>query len=191
MLVVGVIPPSRLALNANLILVMQHWASLIKYVSIPAYSTIELVLEYYFEWTVLSDWAQLYRIHWTAALGASVMLFAHWLYLFASLFSMLAPTEKVETFEKAFEKHPDAVDKKDEWQEQGQVVLDRVQRVPGGSLRKSFMPGLTTTVEEYDVETTHQGSTMNRIERRSRNNSSSINQRLLLSLIAAEKEKSS
>jgi len=43
MLVVGTIPESRYVLNASLILVMQHWISLLAYVSVPLYSAIELV----------------------------------------------------------------------------------------------------------------------------------------------------
>lgn len=82
MLVAGVVPPLRPVLNPCIILVMQvsmicfwlhfieklsciklshglihlnfqHWVALLKYVSLPAYASIVLVLEYYFEWTVL------------------------------------------------------------------------------------------------------------------------------------------
>lgn len=122
MLVVGVFPPSRYILNPIVILVMQHWVALLKYVSVPLYSAIELILEYYFEWVIFcelpeysesyfysssqvlisylllftGDWAKIYNLHWTAAVGASVMLFAHWLYLSASVFAMLTPNSNEE-----------------------------------------------------------------------------------------------
>lgn len=43
MLVVGTIPESRYVLNSSLILVMQHWISLVAYVSVPLYAAIMLV----------------------------------------------------------------------------------------------------------------------------------------------------
>ena len=55
MLVVGVFPPSRYILNPIVILVMQHWVALLKYVSVPLYSAIELILEYYFEWVIFCE----------------------------------------------------------------------------------------------------------------------------------------
>jgi hypothetical protein len=53
MLTVGVIPPSRYLISPILILVMQHWVALIGYSSRALYSAIELVLDYFFQWSVL------------------------------------------------------------------------------------------------------------------------------------------
>eukprot|EP00961_Rhodomonas_salina_P234256 3166120-Rhodomonas_salina.2 len=39
---------------------MQHWFVLTRYVSVNAYTFIMLVLEAFFEWTVLSNWECLY-----------------------------------------------------------------------------------------------------------------------------------
>ncbi|KAG7371567.1 cytochrome P450 [Nitzschia inconspicua] len=90
MLTVGVIPPSRYLISPILILVMQHWVALIAYSSRALYSAIELVLDYFFQWSVLSNFQQLFHLHWTAALGASCMLFAHWMYLIAAVLSLFA-----------------------------------------------------------------------------------------------------
>jgi len=81
MLVAGVVPPSRAVNSPCLILVMQHWLPLLSCVNKPLYLGGELVLECYFEWIILSGFPELYQMHWIAALGAGVMLFAHWLYL--------------------------------------------------------------------------------------------------------------
>jgi len=75
----------RCVFGPILILVMQHLVILVSYISSAHYSAIELVLEGYFEWTVLSAFREIYHVHWTAALGAAVMLFAHWMYLTAAL----------------------------------------------------------------------------------------------------------
>ncbi|KAG7343646.1 cytochrome P450 [Nitzschia inconspicua] len=90
MLTVGVIPPSRYLISPILILIMQHWVALIAYSSRALYSAIELVLDYFFQWSVLSNFQQLFHLHWTAALGGSCMLFAHWMYLTAAVLSLFA-----------------------------------------------------------------------------------------------------
>lgn len=93
MLCAGIIPASRYIADPILILVMQHWVVLINYSSPALYSAIELVLEYYFEWTVLANYQQMYQLHWTAAMGAGVMLFAHWLYLIAAFLALFGGIE--------------------------------------------------------------------------------------------------
>jgi len=166
MLVVGVFPPSRYLFNPIIILVMQHWVALLKYASLPLYSAIELILEYYFEWIILSDWPQLYHLHWTAALGASVMLIAHWLYLAAAGFSMLIPglEEKVggETFGKALmatsSKQPSIlVDEEGSKEEEQLDGIGCVQTKPQDTIRRrstrrSTMLAFTTAVGEIDEE---------------------------------------
>mmetsp|Transcript_20210 Transcript_20210/g.48202 ORF Transcript_20210/g.48202 Transcript_20210/m.48202 type:complete len:372 (+) Transcript_20210:1634-2749(+) len=98
MLVVGVIPSSesRYVLHACLILIMQHWVVLLSYVSKPLYTAIELVLEYYFEWVVFSEFQEIFHIHWIAAVGSGCMVFAHWMYIIAAsleLFDSGTPDE--------------------------------------------------------------------------------------------------
>eukprot|EP00978_Attheya_sp_CCMP212_P006494 scaffold14911_cov54-Attheya_sp.AAC.4 len=46
--------------------------------------TIELSLEAWFEWIVLSDLQYLDSLHWTCSFGALGMLTAHWIYLIAA-----------------------------------------------------------------------------------------------------------
>ena len=52
MMTVGVFPGARCVFGPIFILVMQHWVVLIAYSNTALYTAIELVLEYYFEWTV-------------------------------------------------------------------------------------------------------------------------------------------
>ena len=83
MTLVGVVAPTRHAWNITLILTIQHWFVLLKYVNKWAYVVVELLLEAWFEWTVMSDFYFIRELHWTAALATGVLLFAHWLYLIA------------------------------------------------------------------------------------------------------------
>ena len=83
MALVGVVAPTRHAWNVTLIMIIQHWVVLLKYVNKWAYAAVELALEAWFEWTVISDFYFIRESNWTAALAAGVMLFAHWLYLIA------------------------------------------------------------------------------------------------------------
>lgn len=85
MTVVGVISPTRYALNCILILVMQHWFVLLSYWNRSAYAAVEVFLEYYFEWIIFSNFAEIYNLHWVAAVAAGVMIFAHWLFLLGAL----------------------------------------------------------------------------------------------------------
>ena len=83
MALVGVVAPTRHAWNVTLIMIIQHWVVLLKYVNKWAYAAVALPLEAWFEWTVISDFYFIRELNWTAALAAGVMLFAHWLYLIA------------------------------------------------------------------------------------------------------------
>ena len=53
MMTVGVYPGKRCVFGPILILIMQHWIVLVAYTSTAHYSAIVLVIECYFEWTVL------------------------------------------------------------------------------------------------------------------------------------------
>ena len=91
MVLVEVLPGTRHAINPCLVLVMQHWFVLLRYVNTWLYAGIELLLEAYFEWNVLSDLQHIHTLHWTAGVSASVMLSAHWMYLIAICLEMLFP----------------------------------------------------------------------------------------------------
>ena len=94
MVVVGVIPPSRYVVNNALILVAQHWVAMISYGNKPLYTGCVVVFEYYFEWVIFSDFAEIYYLHWTAAWGAGTMILAHWMYFAAGLIATFASNER-------------------------------------------------------------------------------------------------
>lgn len=87
-LTVGVIPADRHIVSTSLVLVMQHWFVLLRYVNKWVYSILELLLEVWFEWVVISDFEYIRSLHWTAAQAAAVMLTAHWLYLLAAVIEL-------------------------------------------------------------------------------------------------------
>lgn len=89
MLLTGVIPGSRHIYNPSLILVMQHWFVLLRYGNKMLYTVIELSLEVFFEWTVISEFEYFQSMHWVAPMAAASMLVAHWLYLIAALVETL------------------------------------------------------------------------------------------------------
>ena len=70
LLLVSVIPPSRYVVIGSLVLIMQHWFVLVKYANVPVYAVIELALEFWFEWIVISEF-QYYR-----------SIFLHFCYLY-------------------------------------------------------------------------------------------------------------
>lgn len=58
MFVSGVCPATplvRYATNVVLLLTMQHWAVLLKYVHEPSYAAVSLGIEFYFEWSVFCE----------------------------------------------------------------------------------------------------------------------------------------
>jgi len=101
MMTVGLYPGKRCVFGPCLILIMQHWVVLVAYISPAHYTAIEIVLECYFEWTVISAFRELYHLHWTAALGAAVMLFAHWLYLTAALLKVIYDKDEENVYLRA------------------------------------------------------------------------------------------
>jgi hypothetical protein len=67
--------------------IMQHWFVLLRDVRqlYPVYVVVQLGLEFWFEWLVISNYEYVLDEHWTLlALTASTMLFAHWLYSIAA-----------------------------------------------------------------------------------------------------------
>ena len=85
LLLTGVIHPTRHVVDPIIVLVIQHWFVLLKYVDEKAYFAIELILEVWFEWSIISQYeTYVYTQHWTAPLAAGVMLISHWMYLLAA-----------------------------------------------------------------------------------------------------------
>jgi len=85
----GISPVTRFILSPALILIMQHWFTLIKYANTPLYLFLVLTWEFWFEWVLLSDLELILVTHWVLALASGVMLFAHWSYLIAGGLYML------------------------------------------------------------------------------------------------------
>jgi len=102
MLVTGAIDIDRFIFDPILILCMQHWFALLHDKYKTTYTIIELVLEFWFEWDVISNFEHYLISHWTIALGAAGMLVAHWIWLASGVVSLLSarpliskPTESV------------------------------------------------------------------------------------------------
>jgi hypothetical protein len=98
MLLAGVFPADRHVLGPSLVLLMQHWFVLTKYVNFLFYNTIELALEAWFEWMVLSDLQYLDSLHWTLSFSALGMLTAHWLFLIAAGIELIIPDSGANSF---------------------------------------------------------------------------------------------
>lgn len=89
MLLVDVIPAGRRVVEPILILLMQHWFVLLRYVNRILYTILVLTLEVVFQWVVISNFQYLISLHWTAALSGSTMYAAHWIYLIAAGIDMI------------------------------------------------------------------------------------------------------
>jgi hypothetical protein len=82
---------------------MQHWFVLLGDVRqlYPVYVVVQLGLEFWFEWLVISNYEYVLDEHWTLALTASTMIFAHWMYFIASglniLLAMRLAVDKEDT----------------------------------------------------------------------------------------------
>jgi uncharacterized protein YjeT (DUF2065 family) len=90
LLLSGVVPPSRHIVAPILLLTMQHWFVLVKYMNFWAYAALEIVLEIWFEWVLLSEFQYLHSVHWTLLVAGLGMLVAHWIYLAAATLELLA-----------------------------------------------------------------------------------------------------
>ena len=83
MVLVGAADPHHRVIDPILILCMQHLFVLLSQIHMNMYIFIETVLEILLEWSILSNYENCVWNHWTVALSASIMLFAHWLYFTA------------------------------------------------------------------------------------------------------------
>jgi hypothetical protein len=99
MLLALVATPDRHVAGTIQFLVMQHWFVLVKYAYFPLYVVLELTLEVFFEWAVLSNLQYLNSNHWTVAMAASSMLMAHWIFLLTAGLDLLTGGEELLTFE--------------------------------------------------------------------------------------------
>jgi hypothetical protein len=86
----GVAKPSPAEIGPVLIALMQHWFVLLRYVNKTLYMAIELVLEVWFEWSIFSNFHENATNHWIFALGSSVMIAAHWMYLLAAFLELIS-----------------------------------------------------------------------------------------------------
>eukprot|EP00977_Amphora_coffeiformis_P003522 scaffold674_cov130-Amphora_coffeaeformis.AAC.1 len=116
MVLAGVITPERDLLSPPLIVVMQHWFVNVRYVSQSIYITIELVLEFFFQWTILSNFEHFSSNHWTAALVGATMLVTHWFFFIAGGIELVLPSSmesKVTKKTECTEEMPGAMHVKD------------------------------------------------------------------------------
>lgn len=96
MLLVGVIPLSRYVVLASFFLIAQHWFVLLKYTNVGVYLLLELILEFWFEWTVISQFQYHRSIHWVASWVSASMLVAHWLFFLAASCRVLTAADAME-----------------------------------------------------------------------------------------------
>lgn len=80
MLTSGTVRSEQSIVGTWLILLMQHWFVLVKYINNTAYCVLEILLEVWFEWEVISNLEKYHAIHWTVELIACNMLAAHWIF---------------------------------------------------------------------------------------------------------------
>jgi hypothetical protein len=99
MMLNSVITPDRYIIAPILLLLMQHWFALLKYASFPMYVVLQLFLEFWFEWTVLSVYQFVIVNHWTAALGGGTMIVAHWMFLLAAALELVLKEKFVDAEE--------------------------------------------------------------------------------------------
>jgi len=100
MLLVRIIPSTRSTIEVVVPLLVQHWFVLLRYRYRYAYIVVEMVLEVWFEWTILSLLEMLHKDHWVAGVIAIVMLFAHWLYFISGVLSFCTNVSSTTTSSK-------------------------------------------------------------------------------------------
>eukprot|EP00522_Entomoneis_paludosa_P018381 CAMPEP_0172454616 /NCGR_PEP_ID=MMETSP1065-20121228/11550_1 /TAXON_ID=265537 /ORGANISM="Amphiprora paludosa, Strain CCMP125" /LENGTH=373 /DNA_ID=CAMNT_0013206967 /DNA_START=218 /DNA_END=1335 /DNA_ORIENTATION=- len=93
-IVTGALPAHRAVIQVSLPLLMQHWFVLLKYYNTWAYVALQLILEAWFEWTILSSLEVVHNLHWTGGVLVGAMIFAHWLYLVAGGLSLFVTEEE-------------------------------------------------------------------------------------------------
>ncbi|KAL3917091.1 MAG: hypothetical protein SGILL_004873 [Bacillariaceae sp.] len=99
----------------------------------------------------MSNFQQLYALHWTGALGAAVMLTAHWFYLAAAFLALFgSETEGEGSGENAFTRGQDEMEKETE-------SLQRERRKTRQGfrtfldLRHDFMDDFRGSLDENDI----------------------------------------
>ena len=85
MILANVAQPNQAIYDSILILCIQHLFPLLRYSYKYLYIIIELALEAWFEWSVVSNFEHFLNNHWTVALSASVLLISHWLYMLSGV----------------------------------------------------------------------------------------------------------
>lgn len=88
---VGLIPVTRITVAIPMVVIMQHWFALLRIVNLWLFIFVVLVLEFFFEWTIISEFEYLCVTHWALALGAAELLLSHWFFLLAGTLDFLFP----------------------------------------------------------------------------------------------------
>ena len=97
MILTNVVVPERALLTPTFILVLQHVVVYLKYVNYFAYCVFEIVLEFFFEWAIVSEFERFYRNHWVASTIGATMLISHWMFLAAGLLNELSLIPKASS----------------------------------------------------------------------------------------------
>ena len=90
----------RTLLMSAFLAVSQHLLCPIYYAAPNLYIPLVLCLEVFFEWGLISDVENVYKANWLIGLLAVVMIFAHWLYLFAGLLNLI-PSKQAQVTSKS------------------------------------------------------------------------------------------
>lgn len=83
MVLVQIIPSTRSTIEVVIPVLVQHWFVLLRYRYRHVYMAVEILLEVWFEWTVLSLLEEVHKEHWVAGIVAASMLVSHWMYFIA------------------------------------------------------------------------------------------------------------
>ena len=89
MVLLGVIAIDRSVLDVSLIICFQHLIVLLKYFQNGLYVFLEILLEVWLEWTILSNYEKYISQHWTLAVVANGLLVSHWLWLISGSVTFL------------------------------------------------------------------------------------------------------
>ncbi|CAB9524730.1 expressed unknown protein [Seminavis robusta] len=95
----GAVLADRHMVASIVVLIMQHWFTLLKYKHLYLFCVIEIVLEVYFEWVIFSELHYVHSRHPSLSYSSSAMLVAHWMYFFAGMLELAvdSTTEQVES----------------------------------------------------------------------------------------------
>ncbi len=89
MALIGVIAIDRSVLDVSLIICFQHLIVLLKYFQNGLYVFLEILLEVWLDWTILSNYEYYISQHWTLAVVANGLLFSHWLWFISGSVTFL------------------------------------------------------------------------------------------------------